>query len=242
MNCVILAAGLGTRLRGVSDSKPLTPVAGTPLIQHVLRRASAAGATRFVVATGHRAESVEQILSDLRERLDLPIAFARVDDWTRPNGYSVLAGSARIKGDYLLLMSDHLFDPEIARRLADASLPAADVTLAVDRNLAGELIDLADVTKVEVDADNRIVRIGKELEAYNAFDTGVFRAGPGLAEAIRADIADGGSGSLSAGVQRLADAGKARTMDIGAARWIDVDDERMLALAEGLVASEALYG
>lgn len=242
MNCVILAAGLGTRLRGVSDSKPLTPVVGVPLIEHVIRRATAGGAERFVVVTGYLADRLEPFLVGLGARLGLQISFARAEDWTRPNGFSVLAGSAGIEGDYLLLMSDHLFDPEIAGRLIAAPNPAADVVLAVDRHVDGELVDPADATKVEVAPDGKIVRIGKELERYNAIDTGLFRAGPGLAVAIHADIAAGGSGSLSAGVQRLADAGRARTVEVNGARWIDVDDARMLALAEGLVASETLTG
>jgi choline kinase len=239
MNCLILAAGLGTRLREVSPSKPLTPVGGAPLIEHVVRRAAAAGATRFVVVTGHEADRIERFLSELGEGLELPIVFARAKDWTKPNGYSVLDGSALIDGDYLLSMADHLFDPAIARALA-AGDPPADVILAVDSHVAGELIDLDDATKVAVSPDGTIDRIGKELEVYNAIDTGVFMAGPGLARAIRAEIDAGGVGSLSAGVQRLARAGRARTMDIGTARWIDVDDARMLALAERLVASETL--
>jgi choline kinase len=242
MKCVILAAGLGTRLRGVSESKPLTPVAGVPLIEQVVRRALAGGARAFVVVTGHEAERLEGFLTDLSRRLAISITFARANDWTRPNGFSVLAGSALAEGDYLLSMSDHLFDPEIVRLLIDNSDADSDVVLATDSDVKGELIDLDDATKVEVAADGKIVRIGKEIEPYNAIDTGLFRAGPGLAEAIRADIAAGGSGSLSAGVQRLADAGRAATQDVGQARWIDVDDPRMLVLAEGLVASETLTG
>lgn len=240
MNCLVLAAGLGTRLRGISNSKPLTPLAGAPLIEHVIRRAAAAGATRFVVATGHEAERVEVVLADLSGTLGLPIAAARVDDWTQPNGYSVLTGSRQIDGAYLLLMSDHVFDPAIARQLGAQGLAGAELVLAVDRKLESELVDLDDVTKVDVAPDGRIVRIGKDLASYNAFDTGAFLAGPGLADAIRADIAAGGAGSLSGGVQRLAGAGRARTLDIGPARWIDVDDERMLALAEARIASATL--
>jgi choline kinase len=239
MNCLILAAGLGTRLRDVSESKPLTPLAGVPLIEHVVRRAASAGVTRFVVVTGHEADRLERFLSGLADRIELPIVFARAQDWTRPNGYSVLDGSAVIEGDYLLTMSDHLFDPAIARALA-AAAPPADLILAVDSNVSGELIDLDDATKVAVSPERTIDRIGKELEHYNAIDTGVFMAGAGLAKAIEAEIAAGGVGSLSAGVQRLARAGRARTMDIGSARWIDVDDARMLALAERVVASETL--
>jgi choline kinase len=83
------------------------------------------------------------------------------------------------------------------------------------------------------------VRIGKTLDAYDAIDTGLFLATPALAEAIRAAIGAGGSGSLSEGVQRLADAGLAVTVDIGAARWIDVDSPAMLALAETFVRDGA---
>lgn len=238
MNCLILAAGLGSRLRGTSESKPLTPVGGVPLIEHLIRRAAAGGATRFLVVTGYQAERVEAFLAELQFRLTLPIGWERTDDWTLPNGHSVLAGAAALSGDYILSMSDHLFDPAIVSRLLDRR--GGGVTLAVDRNLSGPLLDVDDATKVEVAADGRIVRIGKALTNYNAIDTGLFLATPALAEAILADIAVGGGGSLSEGMQRLADAGMASTADIGAARWIDVDSPAMLELAETFVRDSAV--
>jgi 1L-myo-inositol 1-phosphate cytidylyltransferase len=235
MMCLILAAGLGTRLREVSESKPLTPVAGVPLIAHAIERAAAGGASRFVVVTGHEADRVEAFLGGL----DAAVECVRAADWNRPNGFSVLAGAEAIAGDYLLLMSDHLFEPEIVRGLLAASSQDAGVTLAVDRRLSGPLLDLDDATKVELAEDGRIRRIGKALERFDAIDTGIFLATPELAGAIRAAVATGGSGSLSEGVQRLADAGRAATFDIGDANWIDVDDWRMLDLAEALVRDGA---
>ena len=240
MNCLILAAGLGTRLRGISESKPLTPVGGVPLIERVICRAALGGATRVVVVTGHQAERVEAFLAELESRLALPIAWQRVADWTLPNGHSVLAGASVLEGDYLLSMSDHLFDPEIVTRLIERR--GAGVALAIDRNLSGPLLDIDDATKVAVAADGRIERIGKTLASYNAIDTGLFLATPALAEAIRADLAKGGGGSLSEGMQRLADAGLASTVDIGTARWIDVDGPAMLALAEDFVSDSAAIG
>ena len=237
MNCLILAAGLGSRLREVSESKPLTPVGGVPLIEQVIRRAAAGGATRVMVVTGHEAHRVETFLAGLQFRLALPIGWERVEDWTQPNGHSVLTGASVLNGDYLLTMADHLFDPEIVERLLKER--PAGLALAVDRNLSGPLLDIDDATKVEVDDDGRIVRIGKALASYNAIDTGLFRTTPALAEAIRAAIDAGGSGSLSEGVQRLADAGLASTMDIGSARWIDVDSPAMLRLAETFVRDGA---
>ena len=237
MNCLILAAGYGSRLRAVSPSKPLTPVGGMPLVEHVIRAALAAGAREFVVVTGHEAERLEAFLAGMRSRLDISLQSVRTPDWDKPNGLSVAAGAALIEGEYLLLMSDHLFDPAIASSLIDTGSRGGALTLAVDRALSGPLLDIEDATKVEVDEGGRIVRIGKTIDRYNAIDTGLFLATPALADAIRDDVACGGGGSLSEGVQRLADQRMAMTLDIGARRWIDVDDPPSLELAEKLASS-----
>jgi choline kinase len=225
MDCLIIAAGFGSRLREVSPSKPLTPVAGVPLIERVIRAAAAGGATRFVVATGHEAERLEAFLATLPFAIE-PV---RVADWDLPNGHSVLAGAGRLPGDYLLTMSDHLFDPAIVAGLIAA--PPAALTLAVDRDLAGPLLDMDDATKVETGEGGAIVRIGKTLASFDAIDTGLFRATPALARAIGA-----GGGSLSEGVQRLADQGGAATLDVTGLRWLDVDDPAALAKAEAMLA------
>jgi len=230
MDCLIIAAGHGSRLRAVSPSKPLTPVAGMPLIERVVRAAAAGGASRFTVVTGHEAARVEAFL----ETLPFAIQAVRVADWDLPNGHSVLAGAARIDGDYLLTMADHLFDPAIVRGLIAA--PAAALRLAVDRDLAGPLLDMDDATKVALGDNGAIAAIGKTLADFHAIDTGVFRATPALAGAIEAAIAEGKAGSLSDGVQRLAAGGEAMTLDVTGLTWLDVDDEVALAKAEAMLA------
>jgi 1L-myo-inositol 1-phosphate cytidylyltransferase len=242
MKCLVLAAGHGSRLREVSDSKPLTPVQGVPLIERVISGAAEAGARDFLVVTGHQAVRVEAFLAGLPARLGVAVDWVRADDWDRPNGYSVLAAADWIDSDHLLLMSDHLFDPDILRRLLAMSRDRIGLRLAVDRELVGAHVDLDDATKVERGGDGAIVRIGKALHDYDSIDTGLFIATPSLAASIRDDIAAGGGGSLSEGVQRLADRGMAQTMEIGSARWIDVDDRSCLVLAEGMVVRGELRG
>ena len=63
---VLLAGGLGTRLRSVVADRPkvLAPVAGRPFLAWLLEQVSAAGIRRAVLCTGHLAEQVEAAFGD----------------------------------------------------------------------------------------------------------------------------------------------------------------------------------
>ena len=244
MDALIIAAGFGSRLRNISDSKPMTPIAGIPLLELGVRQAKAAGAQRVVVVTGHEAERLEAALPALAERAGIPVVAQRVEDWSKPNGWSVIAGADVIAGNYLLMMSDHIFSGSILTRLAQQGGADRGVTLAVDFRCDHPLIDPDDATWVKLDQAGFIEAIGKTIAPYDAVDCGAFLCTPELAEAIRAAIAEGKAGSLSEGMQKLADAGRAATMDIGAAWWLDVDDPRAFDLAEAQAPAELpeIYG
>ncbi|HLS56859.1 MAG TPA: bifunctional UDP-N-acetylglucosamine diphosphorylase/glucosamine-1-phosphate N-acetyltransferase GlmU [Zeimonas sp.] len=73
MNVVILAAGMGKRMR--SDlPKVLHPLAGRPLLAHVVDRARSLAPRRIVVVYGHGGETVPQAIEgdDLRWALQQP--------------------------------------------------------------------------------------------------------------------------------------------------------------------------
>jgi D-glycero-alpha-D-manno-heptose 1-phosphate guanylyltransferase len=61
---IILVGGLGTRLReAVPDlPKPLAPVAGRPFLAHLLDRFARAGLRRAILASGYRAEMIEDAI------------------------------------------------------------------------------------------------------------------------------------------------------------------------------------
>lgn len=66
MKAMILAAGLGERMRPLTlkTPKPLLPVAGKPLLQHHLERLRAAGIYQLVINTAWLGEQIEQCFSD----------------------------------------------------------------------------------------------------------------------------------------------------------------------------------
>jgi 1L-myo-inositol 1-phosphate cytidylyltransferase len=232
MDALIIAAGYGSRLAALSPSKPLTPVCGVPILELSIRQAMLAGVTRVVVVTGHEAERVERFLADLSARLGIPIVPVRLSDWSTPNGHSVIAGATRCEGNYLLMMADHLFDVDVLSRLIAEAPADCGLTLAIDRRIDSPLIDPEDATWVRIDDRGLIRAIGKTITPYDAVDCGAFLATPELAPAIRAAIAQGKPGSLSEGVQVLAEYNRAATLDIEDAWWIDIDDPHFHALAE----------
>lgn len=237
MDALIIAAGAGSRLRSVADPKPLAPILGLPLIEIGVRQAARAGAGRVVVVTGYRADAVEAALPAISSRVGIPVASQRVDDWRLPNGHSVIAGASLISGNYLLLMADHIFADPILANLRAGGAPTDGVTLAIDRRTRGSLIDPDDATWVDLDNCGHIRAIGKDIASYCAVDCGAFLATPALSAAIAETIAQGRPGSLSDGMQRLADQGRAATMDIAESWWIDVDDPRAFALAQAQISN-----
>jgi choline kinase len=126
-----------------------------------------------------------------------------------------------------------LFDQTIVD-LTLRNAASDQLNLAVDRKI-DSIVDLDDATKVET-RDDRIVAIGKQLERYDAIDTGLFVCPPDIFEYLKRVKRDGDC-SLSDGVRAMAEDGKARAIDIGGAWWQDVDTPQMFTAAERKLAA-----
>lgn len=130
-------------------------------------------------------------------------------------------------------MADHLYSPKLLRMLLAADVPENCCALAVDRDIE-RCFDLDDATKVQC-RGGRIQQIGKELEVYDALDTGVFRVGPDLLCELALVESRLGDCSLSEGVQAMARKGRFLAVDVGEIRWIDVDTPLALERAEAMI-------
>lgn len=77
---VIMAGGKGTRLRPFTENcpKPLLPVAGKPMLEHILERAKLAGFHRFVISIHYLGEMIEEHFGDGR-KWGVDISYLRED-------------------------------------------------------------------------------------------------------------------------------------------------------------------
>ena len=240
MKCLIVAAGQGGRLREKSELKPLVSLRGVPLIERVIAGARRAGADEFLVVSGYRGEVLRAALDAFAAREGVTIRHVVNDEWQRANGVSLLKAGPYLDAPFLLTMCDHLADPAILRDLIALPVEPGRVVLAVDFAIRNPLIDLDDVTRVRCEA-GRIVRIGKLLPDYDAFDTGLFLCTPAIFEAL-AESQRGGDDSISGAMNVLARQGRALVHDIGDRVWIDVDDPADFAKAERLLDAGRLEG
>jgi CDP-L-myo-inositol myo-inositolphosphotransferase len=230
VKCLIIAAGKGSRLQQRGDSKPLVSILGIALIERVIRAAMEAGADQFYVIIGYQGERVRLFLEQLAERLAIRITPLVNDDWDKDNGLSVLKAQDVLHEPFLLLMADHLFDPNLVRLLTTLNPGDGEVALVVDRNIRNPLVDMEDVTRVKME-DGKIHDIGKGLADFNGFDTGIFLCSPAIFRALEQSKEKDGNTTLSGAVHVLAAEGNAKAIPTDDF-WIDVDDPAAFQKAE----------
>jgi len=227
---VILAAGLGTRLNSISGflPKPLVRFEGVPLLEHVMSGAKQAGVERFVIVLGHQGNMVRRWFAESRLR-STPVTWVENPDYHKKNGISLLTARHAVDRPFLLLMSDHIFEPRTAACLLRERLEKDEAILAVDHKLDC-IFDMDDATKV-VRVGDYVSSIGKTLKRYDAVDTGMFLCSTAVFDALAAVVKDGNC-SLSEGMQYMASNRKLRAYDIGDAIWQDIDTPEMLDFAQ----------
>lgn len=232
---VILVAGIGSRLRPLTDGIPkaLVDVAGSSIVARALLALRRYGVNRLVLATGYREEALRRAL----EETPLEVVYRRNTEYeTTQNSVSLalcrdeLAGTAFFKLD-----GDVLFDPEILTRLDEN--PAA-ISVAVDR---GVVLD-AEAMKVKATADGRIVAFGKGIPVQDAAgeSIGIERVSPAasapLFDALDAARSRGETHLYYEDVYgRLIDGGlSASLVDVSGLRWCEVDAPEDLERARTL--------
>jgi len=235
MKALIIAAGRGERFRPLTDEnpKPLIPLLGRPLIERVILAVREAGIEDLIIVTGYLGEKLRAFLGD-GSKYGVKIRYVENKHWQLGNGVSVYEARNLIDETFVLLMSDHVFNPEILCELQKCKISEDECILCVDTQMR-YVFDIDDATKVLVKGD-RILRIGKELKDYNGVDMGIFLCSSSIFEALDKSIRKG-QYSLTEAIRELAQEGKMKAycFEDEGHYWIDIDTPQMGKIAEKIL-------
>lgn len=235
MKGVILAAGDGTRLAPLTSDrpKPLVPVLGRPLVEYTIHSFAQVGIRELVVVVGYRGEMIAEEIGD-GSRYGLEVSYAPNPCYKGGNGTSIYAARPFLTDEaFVLAMADHMIAPSLLRKLLDTG--AIDDTLCVDR-AAKAPPQVKDATKVWVNDAGRITQIGKDLERWNAIDTGVFLFTPCILSVVAELMQErDGCCTVTDAVRRLISQKGVQACDVSGVFWMDVDTVADLQYVERLL-------
>lgn len=168
---VILAGGLGTRIRELYPNlpKPMVPAAGAPFIEWVVRYLAAQGVQRSVVSLGHLAHVAEAYFVK-RPADDCQITTLREPAPLGTGGALVFAARLAADGDPLVVTNgDSLLLADLSpvwRQWADESIDAVVLGL--------EMEDASRYGRLDVDRDGRLLRFSEKQPGAGLINAGTY--------------------------------------------------------------------
>lgn len=135
MKAMIFAAGLGTRLKPLTDTLPkaLVPVAGRPLIEHVTNKLEESGISEAVVNVHHFAEKIEHWVAEYHGHMKFDVS----DERTRllETGGGILHARRYLEGcgSFLIHNVDILSDLDVRWFASEVRSEAIATLLVSDR-------------------------------------------------------------------------------------------------------------
>ena len=235
---VILAAGLGSRIRPLTDDAPKTllGIGGQTILARMLTAIQEAGIIDVILVLGYLHEKVETVVRDSFP--DLRVQVVVNDRYEKTNtGYSLLLAADLLDGSaFIKFDGDVAFDPEILHRLLSSPNATA---ICIDRN-----IELAsEEVKVSLSAGTRVAKISKTLPLDEAVgeSIGIEKISTDTARQLFTEL-----GAMmahehhwqdyyEAGYERLIERGVPfDVVDISDLRWTEIDTRHDYDTAERL--------
>lgn len=226
---VLLAAGRGTRMRELTNElpKPMIAVRGRPILAHIVSGLKAAGATKFLIIVGYRAETVRDHFGDGSKH---GVSIDYVTQVAQDGTGKVVDLAREFVGDspFVLGYGDILVDARNYTKIVDLT-DDVDAIISVKR---GE--DVSKGGAVFLDADMNLVDLREKPQPgeptspwYNA---GLYAFRPSIFQfTAKLERSPRGEFELTDAIRDLARAGhRVKALEL-AGEWADVRDPEILA-------------
>ncbi|PKL60187.1 MAG: glucose-1-phosphate thymidylyltransferase, partial [Methanomicrobiales archaeon HGW-Methanomicrobiales-4] len=127
VQCVILAAGEGKRMRPLTGSRPkvMLPVANRPMLEHLLRAVRDAGIVEFILVVGYEEAAVRHYFGD-GSAFGVKIRYV-TQKRQQGTGDALMSAEPHLNGQFLLMNGDMILSLEDISKILVNSAPVLGV-------------------------------------------------------------------------------------------------------------------
>lgn len=195
----------------VNRPKVMLPVAGKPLLEHIILRACRAGADRFVLVVGYGAKSVRSYFGD-GSRLGVKIDYAD-QDRQLGTGHALMAAQEKAEDRFLVLNGDVLPDEASLIEMARSGVAAVSAIEVIDPRRYGVFLAEGDRFRSVVEKC--------EHPPSNLANAGIYLLKRSIFEAMRsAPLSERGEYELTDGLNLLAHQEEIRIITLKS--WMEI--------------------
>lgn len=236
MKAIILAAGVGSRLRPITNNIPktLVKVNKKPMLQYIIESLLENNINDIIICVGYKSECVISFCSEVFPSINF--TFIENNDYeTTNNLFTLYMSRSYMEDDFLLMNADLVFEAKIIEKLLDAAFSA----FCIDKG-----VYIEESMKVTTNENGIINGISKKIIESDAFGTSIdvykflSKDGAALKEAlVKAIEVEKKYGEWS---ETLFDnlikneLIEIRPVEINGLKWFEIDNFEDLAYAEAL--------
>ena len=172
---VILAGGMGTRLKSVVPNlpKPMAPIKGRPFLEYQLNYWVEQRVSGFVVSVGHMKEIIMSHFGT--NYRSTPISYA-IEEEPLGTGGGMLLAAKRLNEPFLLLNGDTFFEVDLVELLKQHTERKADLTFSLYRTKENSRY-----MGVEISEIGKIITLNSEREKQGQLvNGGVYMVNPDI--------------------------------------------------------------
>lgn len=246
MQALILAAGMGTRLKDLTKNAPkcMVRVDGRTLLERTLFQLEDLGLREIGIVVGYRAGDIREHVRALG--IQTPVTFIENELFDRTNNiYSLyLARDFLLKDDTLLLESDLIFGDGVLRRLAESPHPNAALVAPYESWMDGTVVTLDGENNITGFIDKKQFDFSQTRRYYKTVN--VYKFSRLFSERcyvpfLKAHIESEKSGEYYEHVLKVLsfiDKSLIKAEVLGDEVWYEIDDLQDLDIAESLFAGD----
>ena len=238
MKAIILAAGVGSRIRPLTDNCPksLLKVGNNTILEMMISHILDCGINEIIIVDGYLKEQIKNYVQTRFPNLN--VSFVTNDKYAETNtGYSLLLAKDFIQDSgFIKFDADVVFDKEILRKLIECEYESS---LCIDKNINLD----AEEIKVIIDSQNKILKANKTVNPKNAVgeSIGIEKIGKNTAKLLFQELEEmmkdkkNHQEYYEAAYERLIEKGIAfHALDITGSKWVEIDTKEDLDLAKNM--------